>query len=109
MSKISLTVFLCTGKDCSKAWRRICDDSPRKWLKRRLEETGVPAKLDVIRTECMDHCKEAACLHLVCEGRARLEMEVRSEHDLGRILEAALDVLDVPWRLTDRERKGLEL
>jgi hypothetical protein len=103
MSRIPLTVFLCTGKDCSRAWRRICDDSPRKWLKRRLEETGAPCKLHIIKTDCMDRCEQAACIHLVHEGRARLETQIHSEHDLGRILEAVLDVLDVPWRLTEGE------
>jgi hypothetical protein len=109
MSKIPLTVFLCTDKDCAKAWRRVCDDAPRKWLKKRLAEIGVPARVRVVRTECMDHCEEAACLQLVCEGRARLETHFLAHHDLARLFEAALDVLDVPWRLTGDGKGELEL
>ena len=103
MSRIPLTVFLCTDKDCAKAWRRICGDSPRKWLKRRFAEAGIPCRLNVVKTDCMDHCEEAACLCFVERDRARLEMKVRSDRDLARLFETALDLLDVPWRMTGEE------
>lgn len=101
MSKPCLTVFMCTSKDCSRAWRRICDDSPRKWLKHHFHEAGVPGKIEIIKTDCMDRCDEAACVCLVHGERARLEIEVRSDKDLGRLLSAALDVMNVPWRVGD--------
>src|SRR5438034_8367529 len=65
MAKIHVTLFVCTGKDCSKAWRHVCDTSPGKWLKRHVEEAGLPYKLNVVKTECMDRCEEAATVCLV--------------------------------------------
>lgn len=103
MSRIPLTVFLCTDKDCKKAWRRICGSSARRWLKRRFAEAGIPCRLNVVKTDCMDHCEEAACLHFVERDRARLELKVRSQHDLARLFETALDLLDVPRRMTGAE------
>jgi hypothetical protein len=50
MSKVPLTVFLCAGKDCARAWRRVCDGSPGKWLKRHAQEAGLPYKLRVVKT-----------------------------------------------------------
>jgi predicted metal-binding protein len=86
MSKPHLTVFLCDSKDCSKAWQRICDSSPRKWLKHQVEDAGLPCKLDVIKTDCMDRCKHAANLVLIHEGRAHLETEITSPKDAARLL-----------------------
>src|SRR5258708_37305418 len=86
MSRTSLTVFLCTGKDCTKAWRRWCDGSPGKWLKRRVEEAGLPYKLRIVKTECMDHCDRAACLCCVHGGQAGPETGVRAGLDRDRLL-----------------------
>jgi hypothetical protein len=88
MSKIALTVFLCTDKDCMRAWHRVCDGSPGKWLKRQVEEAGLPYKLNVVKTECMDRCDEAACLCCVRGRHACLETHVRSPHDVDRLLAA---------------------
>ena len=88
MSKTPVTVFLCTGKDCTRAWRRICNGSPRKWLRRRVEEAGLPYRLEVIKTECMDRCANAAnlcCVHGPC---ADFVAEVRAPDDADRILAA---------------------
>jgi hypothetical protein len=106
MSRIPLTVFLCTDKDCAKAWRHICGDSPRKWLKRRFAEAGIPCRLNVVKTACMDRCEEAACLHFVERNRARLEVNVRSQRDLVRLFETALDILDGPWRMIGAESRN---
>lgn len=100
MSKTTLTVFLCTGKDCSKAWHRICDGSPGKWLKRQLEHTGLPYKLDVVKTDCMDHCKHAANVCFMAGDCAGRERDIIHEDDADRLL-AALRAcvertLDVP-------------
>ena len=62
MNKIPLTVFLCTSKDCSKAWRRVCHGSPGKWLKHQVQAAGLPYKLNIVETGCMDRCEQAACL-----------------------------------------------
>ena len=86
MSKESVTVFLCTDKDCAKAWRKACDGSPGKWLKRQVEEAGLPYKLKVVKTECMDACEQAGNLCFVHGGCARLESDVRSPHDADRLL-----------------------
>jgi len=88
MSKTYLTVFLCTGKDCSKAWRRICDGSPGKWLKRQVELAELPYKLNVTKTECQDRCEQAACACFVADQRAAWETHIRSEHDADRLLAA---------------------
>jgi predicted metal-binding protein len=88
MGKTSLTVFLCAGKDCRKAWRRVCAGSPRKWLKRQVEAAGLPYKLTVVKTECMDRCKRAACLCCVHNGQASIETDVRSADDADRLLAA---------------------
>src|SRR5262245_13908281 len=62
MSKPRVTVFICTGKECTKAWRRLGNGSPGKWLKRHIEEAGLPYKVTVVKTECMDRCEHAGCL-----------------------------------------------
>jgi hypothetical protein len=88
VSKTAITVFLCTGKDCGKAWRRLCAESPGKWLKHHVKAAGLPYKLEVVKTECMDHCEEAACLCLVHGRCASLETNVHGEHDADRLLAA---------------------
>lgn len=88
MSKSLIQVFLCTGKDCSRAWRHITEGSPGKWLKRRVKEAGLPYKLNVIKTECMDRCDRAACLCLVHDEIAHLETKLRSPEDADRLLAA---------------------
>src|SRR5262249_23032556 len=92
MSKPVLTVFLCNGKDCRKAWHHLGKDAPGKWLKRHIEEAGLPYKLRVVKTECMDRCDAAACLCAVHGDMACLETEIRSSKDADRIL-AALRVV----------------
>ena len=86
MSKMALTVFLCAGKDCSKAWRRVCDCSPGKWLKHQVEDAGLPYKLKVIKTECMDHCDKAACVCFVHGQVAALETGIRAEEAAEQLL-----------------------
>ena len=86
MSKPVITVFLCDGKDCAKAWKHVCDGSPGKWLKRRVEEAGLPYKLNVIRTECMDRCDDAANCCFVHGGSAECVQQVRDEDDADSLL-----------------------
>lgn len=86
MKKTALTVFLCTGKDCGKAWRHICHGSPGKWLKQQVEAAGLPYKLTIVETDCMDRCEQAACLCAVHGRHAGLVTEMRSAHDSDRIL-----------------------
>src|SRR6266852_123684 len=86
MSEVPVTVFLCTGKDCNRAWRRVCDGSAGKWLKRRVEEAGLPYKLTIVKTECMDRCERAANLCFVHGHCAVLETDVRCAHDADRLL-----------------------
>jgi hypothetical protein len=62
VSKVQVTVFLCAGKHCARAWDRVCDGRPAKWLKRQVADAGLPYHLDVIKTACMDRCKDAANL-----------------------------------------------
>jgi hypothetical protein len=88
MSKQRLTLFLCQGKDCRKAWRKLTDSAPEKWLKRHVEEAGLPYKLRVVETACQDHCEDAACLCAVRGPCAALETRVRSEDDADRVLAA---------------------
>jgi predicted metal-binding protein len=88
MSKTAVTVFVCTGKDCRKAWRHVCGEAPGKWLKQRAEEAGLPYKLKVVKTECMDHCDEAACLCFVYGHAASFETDVHSDHAADRLLAA---------------------
>jgi predicted metal-binding protein len=88
MSKITLTVFVCTGKDCRKAWDRVCDGSPSKWLKRQLQDAELPYKLDVIKTDCMDRCKHAANVCFMHNGCAGSECDIHSHHDTDRLLAA---------------------
>jgi predicted metal-binding protein len=98
MSKTHLTVFLCAGKDCRKAWRHICDGSPGKWLRRHVEDAGLPYKLDVIKTECMDRCKHAANLCLVHDGHACEQTEITCDEDANRLLAALRDVAGDGWK-----------
>ena len=86
MSEQRLTVFLCEGKDCRKAWDRLTDSSPTKWLKRHVEEAGLPYKLRVVATECQDRCEEAACLCATCGACAVCETNIRSKEDADRLL-----------------------
>ena len=88
MSKTAVTVFLCAGKDCSKAWRHVCDGAPGKWLKHCVEGAGLPYKLKVVKTECMDRCDEAACLCFVHGPAAAFETDVHSDHAADRLLAA---------------------
>lgn len=81
-----VTVFLCTGKDCVKAWRRLCDGSPKKWLRRQVEDAGLPYKLKVVETECMDRCEHAACLCGVTGSRACFTADIRAKDDADHIL-----------------------
>jgi hypothetical protein len=91
MSKPAMTVFLCGGKDCAKAWKRVCRNSPAKWLKRRADEAGLPFKLNVVDTECMDRCDDAATCWFVHGGAAMCVDCVHGDSDAGRILAALRD------------------
>lgn len=86
MSKTALTVFLCSGKDCTRAWHRLCAGSPGKWLKHQVEDAELPYKLKIVKTECMDRCDQAACLCFVHGPHACFETAVRSPHDRDRLL-----------------------
>jgi hypothetical protein len=88
MSKTRLTLFVCNGKDCRRAWDRVAGGWPGKWLKRQVERAGLPYKLNVVETSCQDHCEDAACLHAVCVSCAAAVTAVRSEYDGDRILAA---------------------
>ena len=88
MSKTTVTVFLCDGKDCRKAWRRVCDNSPGKWLKRQIEEAGLPYKLHIVKTECMDRCDHAASVCCVHGASAALQEDIRCADDADRLLAA---------------------
>src|SRR5262245_35318846 len=88
MSKPVVNVFLCTGKDCAKAWRHAGDGSPGKWLKRQVREAGLPYKLNVIKTECMDRCEDAACLCFQRGEHASFVMNVPSRRDANHLLAA---------------------
>lgn len=89
MSKRQVTIFLCDGKDCAKAWSHVCrHGSPGKWLKRQVKDAGLPYKLRIIKTECTDRCDEAACMCIVCDGSACWESNVRSSDDADRLLAA---------------------
>jgi len=92
MGKRTVTVFLCTGKDCCKAWRHVTDGSPGKWLKRQVEAAGLPFKLNIVKTECMDRCDEAATVCFVNGCSAAVESEIDSPQDADRLL-ASLRVL----------------
>lgn len=86
MSKIPLTVFVCTGKECRKAWHHHGIGSVGKWLKRLIEDAGLPYKLRVIKTECMDRCEQAACLCCVSGDGAGWLTDLGSPHDADRVL-----------------------
>jgi hypothetical protein len=88
MGKPKITVFLCTGKDCRKAWHRLGEDAPGKWLKKQVERAELPYKLNVVETGCQDHCDQAACLCFVAGESASRETQIRSRHDADRLLAA---------------------
>jgi hypothetical protein len=85
MSKRKITIFLCDGKDCSRAWSRL-GHSPSKWLKKQVKEAGLPYKLNIVKTECLDCCEEAAVLCIVARDRAAWERRLRGEEDADRLL-----------------------
>jgi hypothetical protein len=86
MSKSPVTVFLCTGKDCARAWRRAGADSPGRWLKNHVAEAGLPYKLHIIKTDCMDRCEEAATLTCIHQHNAEMAVGIRGENDADRLL-----------------------
>src|SRR5262245_36236557 len=89
MARTAVTVFLCTGKDCARVWRKAgVGGTPRKWLKQRLKEAGLPFKLHVVETACMDRCEQAANLCFVRGRCASFETELRPAHDADRVLAA---------------------
>jgi hypothetical protein len=93
MSKPTLTVFVCTSKDCERAWRHVCDGSPRKWIKKRVEAAGLACKLRVVKTDCMDRCEDAANVCLVHGDRAQLLSEIERAGDEDRLLAGVRAVL----------------
>jgi hypothetical protein len=95
MAKIRLTVFLCTGKDCTRAWDRLCSCSPRKWLKTQIKQAGLPYKLNVVETSCQDDCDRAACLCCVADDWASQLCKIRSADDADRILAALRSCAEV--------------
>ena len=86
MSKQGLIVYVCTGKECRKAWHRLTNGSPGKWLKRHVEAAELPFKLQIIKTECMDRCDQAGNLCIVHGECARQETDICSPHDADRLL-----------------------
>src|SRR5438270_8103337 len=86
MTKTRLTVFLCTGEDCARRWAHVCDGSPGKWLKRQVKDAGLPYKLEVVKTCCMDRCEDAACLCCVCGPAGGFETRIRRPEDADRVL-----------------------
>jgi hypothetical protein len=88
MSKSRLTLFVCKGKDCRRAWDRFAGRSPGKWLKRQVEHAGLPYKLTVVETDCQDRCQDAACLQAISGACATAVTAIRSDHDADRILAA---------------------
>ena len=105
MSKTGVAVFLCTGKDCRKAWRHVCDGSAGKWLKRQVDDAGLPYKLQVIETECMDRCDDAANLCFVAGSCAAQETRFRSDHDTDRLLAAMRSCVETEATKKQGERK----
>ena len=86
MSKVTVTAFICRGKDCTRAWRQVCDGSPKRFLKEQLKESGMPFKLNVVETCCMDQCEQAANVCFVCGDCADVAREIRAPDDADRIL-----------------------
>lgn len=86
MSKLLVTAFVCKGKDCTRAWRKVCPGSPKKFIKEQLKESGMPYKLNIVETVCMDHCEQAANICFVCSDCADFAREVRTPEDADRIL-----------------------
>jgi hypothetical protein len=83
-----VTVFLCTGKDCARVWRRSGEGSAKKWLKRHVEEAGLPYKLKVVETDCMDRCEHAACLCGVVGRQACFLTDLHPERGADHVLAA---------------------
>src|SRR5258707_5410162 len=94
MSKTRITVFLCTGEDCSKAWHHVCDGSPGKWLKRQVEAADFPCKLRIVKTDCMDQCDEAACACCVHNGNAGQVTNIHKSQDGNRLVAAVRNCLE---------------
>lgn len=86
MSKLLVTAFVCKGKDCARAWRKVCSGSPKKFIKDQLKESGMPYKLNIVETACMDCCEQAANICFVCGDCADVAREIRSADDSDRIL-----------------------
>ena len=106
MSEIRVQLFLCTGKDCRKAWARACPGSPAKWLKRQVEKAGLPYKLNVVETACMDRCEEAACLCAVCGASAGCVTEVQAEEDGDRVLATLRSCVETAAQQSEAQAKG---
>ena len=53
--KLKQYIFICQGKDCLKnGARELCKD-----LDRALKSNPVRPTCELIKTKCMDHCKDA--------------------------------------------------
>lgn len=93
MSKKVVALFVCTGKDCRRAWHKH-ERSPAKWVKRYLEDADLPMKVQVVETECMDRCEEAACMCVVHAERARTLVEFRGDRDAEKLSSALRQVVE---------------
>ena len=106
MSKPHITVFLCDDKDCAKAWSRVCrHGSVGKWLKHQVKQAGLPYKLDIVKTECMDRCEDAACVCVVADGVAFWETRIRCEDDADRLLAGLRACVETGNRVESRDRE----
>jgi hypothetical protein len=88
MGRTRLTLFLCQGKACRKAWGKLTDSAPGKWLRRQLGRAGLPYKLRVVKTGCQDRCDDAAAFCCVCGPAAEAVRGLRSAGDADRALAA---------------------
>jgi hypothetical protein len=104
MSKTGVAVFLCTGKDCRKAWRHVCDGAAGKWLRRQVQDAGLPYKLTVVETECMDRCEDAANLCFVAGACAARQSRVRAAEDADRLLAALRSCVETDAARRDERR-----
>jgi hypothetical protein len=69
----TLTVFICRGKDCRRAWRNLPEEvGVRRWVKESAAELlgGSRNQIETIETDCMDRCAEAGCLFVAGAGGA---------------------------------------
>lgn len=98
-----LTVFICRGKECRRAWRNLPEEvGVRRWVKETAAVLlgGSRNQIETIETDCMDRCAEAGCVFVAGEGGACFVTNLQGRQATPRLFESIKVVLTPPSRFS---------